>query len=95
MSDAALTIIAYDIPSDRRRRRIARIADDFGCRIQYSVFYAWLTRSQRDMLIACLESAIDPDEDAILIVPVCERCRHQVVELGQCAIEPLPLCWVF
>lgn len=95
MDHGALTIIAYDIRSNRRRRAVARIADDFGCRLQLSVFYAWLTHTQRKLLAQRLEAAIDADEDAILIIPACDRCASLGLQLGTCKIEPLPLCWVF
>lgn len=95
MAPLSLTIIGYDIRCDRRRRRVARIADDFGCRVQYSVFYGWLSVQQRDELVKTLVNVIDPAEDSIVIVPACKRCREQVVELGQASIEPLPQFWFF
>lgn len=95
MGCGSLTIIGYDIRCDRRRRRVARIADDFGCRVQFSVFYGWLSASQRDLLVEALLKVIDPDEDSIVIVPACQRCQEQVVELGRASIDPLPLFWFF
>ena len=31
-------VVAYDIPDDRRRTRVAKVLEDYGDRVQYSVF---------------------------------------------------------
>mgnify|MGYP002748130839 FL=1 len=36
--DTRRTLIAYDIPDDKRRGRIAKLLLTYGDRIQYSVF---------------------------------------------------------
>ena len=36
--DARRTLIAYDVPSDRRRAKLAKLILSYGDRIQYSVF---------------------------------------------------------
>jgi len=33
-----LILVSYDIPNDRRRVKIAKTLEDFGDRVQYSVF---------------------------------------------------------
>ena len=89
-----LVVIAYDTPSNRRRRKMARIADDFGCRIQKSIFQGWLNRDMRHNLIKKLEQIVDKKEDSIFIIPVCARCRQQLVALGTVQIEALPPYWI-
>ena len=37
------TVISYDISSDKRRRKVAKILEGYGYRVQYSVFECDLT----------------------------------------------------
>lgn len=90
----SLVIIAYDTPSDRRRRRIARLADDFGSRIQRSVFEAWLDRRQREWLTARIRAEIDETEDSVYIASICARCEVEVERLGQTAATRIPRYWI-
>jgi len=45
-----ITIVCYDITSDKLRRRIDKCMKDFGIRIQFSVF---LCRSEADVIKRC------------------------------------------
>jgi CRISPR-associated protein Cas2 len=38
----SLHLAAYDVSSDKRRRRLARVLERFGTRVQFSVFEVWL-----------------------------------------------------
>lgn len=77
-----LVIIAYDTPSDRRRRKMARLLDDFGSRAQMSVFEAMLTATQMAWLTRRMEGLVHPDEDKVYIVSACNRCQLEVVRMG-------------
>ena len=39
-------IIAYDIPCDKRRRKVAELLEGYGRRVQYSVFECVLAQSK-------------------------------------------------
>lgn len=41
-----LTVFSYDVSSDRRRRRVARLLEDEATRVQQSVFEARMTRAK-------------------------------------------------
>ncbi|TFH98467.1 CRISPR-associated endonuclease Cas2 [Micrococcus lylae] len=60
-------LIAYDIPSDRRRLWVARALEEFGDRVQYSVFVVDLLPSRFVQLTATLTDILDTKEDSILI----------------------------
>ncbi len=38
MQSKQFMVISYDISNDRRRRKVMKIMEDFGKRVQYSVF---------------------------------------------------------
>ena len=65
-------LVAYDVSTadragERRLRRVARICEGFGQRVQNSVFECTLSEAQLEQLIHRLEKAIDADEDSLRI----------------------------
>lgn len=56
-------VIAYDTPSDKRRRRLFRALKSYGERKQYSVFEARINREQWASLKGTLEKIIEVTED--------------------------------
>ena len=61
------TLVTYDIVDDRRRLKVARALEDYGERVQYSVFECFLTDRQRQRLRRRLERLIDLEEDSVRI----------------------------
>lgn len=60
--DERLCVFCYDISSDRRRRRVARILEEEASRVQYSVFEARLTASKVKLLEARIEAILDEND---------------------------------
>lgn len=60
-----LRLIAYDIASPKRLKRIADILEDHGVRVQYSLFELWLEEPHFQELWSQLVGAIDPKKDRI------------------------------
>lgn len=60
-------LIAYDIPDDHRRTRIAKTLETYGDRIQYSVFIADLRPAKLLRLRTDLDNIIDAHADSVLI----------------------------
>lgn len=49
--DELLTIVSFDVPSDRHRRLVVEICKDYGLRrLQWSVFEGPMTRNRREEL---------------------------------------------
>lgn len=74
-----LRVIAYDIASDQRRRRIAGILEERAVRVQDSVFEARLTHRQAERLMAKLERLTSKgDSLRLYTVPdaILPRCRE-------------------
>lgn len=61
------TLIAYDIQDDRRRVRAAKVLEEYGDRIQYSVFVVDLLPASLVSLRQKLRSLIEPADDSVLI----------------------------
>lgn len=79
---AKLVIIAYDTPCNRRRRKLARLLDDFGVRVQKSVFEAHLDATQIRWLVRHIEELVEPDVDLVYLISACATCRAEVVRIG-------------
>ena len=79
-------IVCYDISDDRRRYRIAEICRGYGDRIQYSVFQANLTRSERHTMAARLRDELKHDEDQVLFInlgPAEGRAAGAITAIGR------------
>lgn len=76
-------VIAYDTPSNRRRRKLAKLLEGYGVRVQWSVFECRLRRQQIQQLQQRLERLIVSTEDSVRLWPVPERSCAQVVHLGR------------
>ena len=81
-------VIAYDIPDDRRRTRIAALLEGFGDRVQHSVFEAVLNDTVRHSLERQLRRLLNPEEDTLRLYPLCNACAEKVVDLGRVARKP-------
>ncbi|WP_199912529.1 MULTISPECIES: CRISPR-associated endonuclease Cas2 [unclassified Actinomyces] len=68
--DVRRVLVAYDVPSDRRRSRVAKKLLKYGDRIQYSVFVVDATPAKLLRMRAELDEVIDPDEDSVLLCDV-------------------------
>jgi CRISPR-associated protein Cas2 len=77
-------LVAYDIPDDQRRTKVAKILEDFGDRVQYSVFEMELDRSERlDEMRTRLDTVMDPQADSVRIYFLCQGCQAKIAILGQ------------
>jgi CRISPR-associated protein Cas2 len=60
-------ILAYDIASDDRRTRVAKLLESFGDRVQYSVFLVDTKPAKMLRLRATITGKIDLSTDSLLI----------------------------
>lgn len=84
---STLFVIAYDTPDDRRRRRLARLLEGYGVRVQDSVFECWLDGRQRADLVRRLRRELDEAVDKVRIYTLCGRDVADVLWAG-CGSKP-------
>lgn len=75
-------VVAYDSPSDKRRRKLAVLLEGYGVRVQESVFECELPDELFHRLRARLLRLIKPEEDAVRLWPLSRRCCARIVNLG-------------
>jgi CRISPR-associated protein Cas2 len=82
--------ICYDASGNHRRLKVAKLLEDFGERVQYSVFEANVEREELDRLKRRAMSILDPEEDFLRIYPLCAGCMRRIEVLGQGKITEDP-----
>lgn len=83
-------IVAYDSPSDQRRRKLSQLLEGYGKRLQWSVFECHLRDDQFKALQGQLESRIHHQQDRVSMWPVASKQVASVVALGLPPPEPTP-----
>jgi CRISPR-associated endonuclease Cas2 len=78
-----LIVVSYDVPDDRRRTRLAHALEDFGVRVQYSVFECLLETAQLDALRTRMLRLIDTGKDSVRIYRFCQDCGAKVEIHGE------------
>ena len=81
-------VIAHDTPSDRRRRKFAKLLKGYGLRVQWSVFECELRGDQLQQLRQRLERLIVAEQDSVRFWRVPEQGCAQRQHLGRTAPSP-------
>lgn len=87
-------IVCYDISDDRQRDRVARLLDDVGDRIQFSVFQVFLPPASMEALLIRLEAEIDRSTNVISCFAICEACRDRSRTCGVGSPLTQELVWI-
>ena len=82
-----LILVSYDISTqsadgDRRLRRIARACQNYGQRVQYSVFEIEVSTAQWIPLKNQLCCLLDPDVDSLRFYYLGQNWKHKVEHIG-------------
>jgi len=82
-----LVIVSYDVATSdkggpRRLRRVARVCQDFGQRVQFSVFECIVDPAQWAALKERLISEIKPEKDSLRFYYLGSNWRNRVEHVG-------------
>lgn len=85
-----LILVTYDVPSDKRRAKLAHALEDFGKRVQLSVFECLLEEEQVVRMKRKIERLVETAEDSVRIYRLCGGCapKVEVVGLGEVSEDP-------
>ena len=85
-----LYVISYDIPDDKRRKKIADLLEGYGQRVQYSVFECPLNREKYNDFRRRLRKIVKLEEDNVRFYPLSTHTLSQVETwgVGVPVIEP-------
>jgi CRISPR-associated protein Cas2 len=76
-------LVSYDILDDKRRTKVASLLQDYGQRVQLSVFEVWLDNALQQELLDKLRQRIKLEEDSVRLYGLCAACQKKVITLGQ------------
>lgn len=83
-------IIAYDFKNDRRRTKFSKFLEQFGRRIQYSIFEIRNSKRVLNNISTEIEGVYKPhftNSDSIFIIHLCETCKNKTKRYGYFANE--------
>lgn len=75
-------LICYDIRDDKRRSEVAKVLEDFGVRVQFSVFECDLKEQAFLKLRRGLVKVMDQELDSIRMYALCRRCEAAIEIFG-------------
>ncbi len=82
-----LVVVSYDVSTGdaagrRRLRRVARACEDYGQRVQYSVFEVLVTPAQWEQLKYRLLDEFDPRQDSLRFYYLGKNYRRRIEHHG-------------
>jgi CRISPR-associated protein Cas2 len=87
-------VVSYDVADDARRDHVHAMLENYGTRVQYSVFECHLEPGQLAELRQRLASLIHPKEDNLRYYRLCKDCLEQTVVVGQRPLTASPDYWI-
>lgn len=76
-------VVTYDISDDRRRLRVSDELENFGARVNFSVFECHLEPDNLADLKQKLAEKIDSTEDNVRYYIICDACLKKVEVQGK------------
>lgn len=75
-------VIAYDIVSDANRTKLSNLLQDYGDRVQKSVFEADLSTDEAKIVLKRASQFVDTD-DSLILYPMCSACKIGIKSVGR------------
>jgi len=89
-----LTVIAYDIADHKRLAKVARACEDFGVRVQYSIFECHLDPDAFNQLWLRLLEIIDEDHDRLVAYKIDARSARETETAGTMICSEKAVCYL-
>uniref|UniRef100_A0A832I8V7 CRISPR-associated endoribonuclease Cas2 n=1 Tax=Pseudothermotoga hypogea TaxID=57487 RepID=A0A832I8V7_9THEM len=77
-----LYVVSYDVVDDRRRNKLADFLENFGVRVQYSVFEVELKEKEYNVMVKGIKKRIKPEEDTVRIYPIAKELKDAIMTIG-------------
>jgi CRISPR-associated protein Cas2 len=89
-----LTLVAYDISEPKRLTKVAHVCEDYGVRVQYSVFECRLQEAEFTEFWLRLLEEIDEEEDRVVAYKVDARSAKETLTAGRMVCSEKALCYL-
>lgn len=92
-------VVAYDIADTEgagssRLRRVAKVCERYGQRVQFSVFEFRLSPERMARMLGEIQDVIDHDQDSVLVYRFPGRLKDAKVRYGRSGVHELDHPWV-
>lgn len=89
MVNKNIYVVAYDVPNNKRRLKIAKLLQKYGgTRKNKSVFECFITLNHFRRMKTELNELLKPKRDTVLVYPVCRECYQKAEFTGLPGIKP-------
>ena len=85
-----LYVVIYDIPDDKRRRRVFNLLEGYGQRVQFSAFECILEDRKFEELRSRLIKVVKMNEDSVRFYPISKHTLGQVIVWGEPPLTQIP-----
>jgi len=92
--DQMLIVVAYDVSDPKRLAKVANVCEDFGVRVQYSIFECHLEPEAFNELWLKLLEIIDEEEDRIVAYKLDARCAKETETAGTTVCTEKAVCYL-
>jgi len=75
-------LVCFDISDDKKRTAVSSMLEEFGIRVQRSVFEIELSKKSLQKLLAKLQKEIDKTEDSVRFYPISVENIKKSITLG-------------
>lgn len=85
-----MLLVTYDITNDKKRTKFSKFLEQYGNRVQYSVFKVKNSKRIIDIITTTIENKFAKyfeAEDSIYIFSVCDACNKKVFKYGHATYE--------
>ncbi len=77
-----LIVVAYDISCNKRRKKVSDLLEQYGARVNYSVFECLMAAGPLKKLKAEAEVLINKKQDTLLYYQLCASCIEKIERQG-------------
>lgn len=74
-------VITYDIPNDKRRKKVSDLLEGYGYRVNFSVFEIIVNQTKLNKIKKELTKETNKKEDSIRFYHLCKNCIPKSFEL--------------
>ena len=92
-----MLIVSYDFEDDKLRAKFARFLEQYGHRLQYSVWEIKHSPRILQNILTVIElkyQKMFSDRDSIIIFSLCEGCRQKIKRYGYARFEESDLIFI-
>ena len=89
-----LTVVAYDIADPKRLAKVASVCENFGVRVQYSIFECRLDQEAFNDLWLHILTTIDEREDRVVAYKIDARAAREIETAGTMVCADKVICYL-